>query len=104
MTTFNWTISAVERAVNLNGLQNVIQMVHWRYSGIDENDITAEVYDVIKLPTPNVENFIPFHEITTSDIIIILETLLDIPNMQQSIQLHIDLLINPVTITGPLYN
>ena len=115
MTTFYWTISAVERAVNLNGLPDVIQVVHWRYRGIDENGISAELYGANALGDPNPEDFTPYTEVTSVDVEGWLESIFSITDeeaevpvskldqMKLNIQDQIELLINPVTIIGPLY-
>jgi hypothetical protein len=104
MITFNWTISAVERAVSLDGLQDVIQTVHWRYRGTDENGVTAETYGATAVGQPNPQDFTPFDEVTASDVEGWLESLLDVPTMQENLQAQIALIITPTTITGPLYS
>jgi hypothetical protein len=104
MITFNWTISAVERAISLNGLQDVIQTVHWRYRGTDENGVTAETYGAVAVGQPNPQDFTPFDEITASDVEGWLENILDVPSMQANLESQITLIINPTTITGPLSN
>lgn len=104
MITFNWTISAVERAINLDGLQDVIQTVHWRYRGTDENGVTAETYGATAVGQPNPQDFTPFDDVTASDVEGWLESLLDVPTMQENLQAQIALLITPTTITGPLYS
>lgn len=104
MTTFDWTISAVERAINLDGLSNVIQIVWWRYRGTDENGVTAETCGATSVGAPNPQDFTPFDEVTASDVERWLEVLLDVPSMQANLEAQIALIINPVTITGPLAN
>jgi hypothetical protein len=104
MTTFNWTISAVERAVSLDGLQDVIQTVHWRYRGTDENGVTAETYGATAVGQPNPQDFTPFDEVTASDVEGWLEVLLDVTSMQANLEAQIALIITPTTITGPLYS
>ncbi len=104
MTTFNWTISATERAVNLDGLSDVIQVIHWRYRGTDENGVTAETYGATAVGAPNPQDFTPYDGITESDVIGWLEDILDVPSMQTSLEAQIALIITPTTITGPLYS
>jgi len=104
MITFNWTISAVERAINLDGLQDVIQTIHWRYRGTDENGVTAETYGATAVGAPNPQDFTPFDDVTASDVKAWLEVLLDVPSMQANLEAQIALLITPTTITGPLYS
>jgi hypothetical protein len=114
MTTFNWTISAVERAVSFNGLSDVIQIVHWRYRGTDENGISAENYGATTIGDPNPEGFTPYNEVTSSDVQGWLESIFSVGDiegsglsrleqMKSNIQDQIELLINPTTIVGPLY-
>jgi hypothetical protein len=119
MTTFNWTISAVERAVSLDELSDVIQTVHWRYRGTDENGITAETYGATPIGEPNPQDFTPWDEVTESDVIGWLENIMSVvpevaegeeaqptqlEKMQSNIENQIALLITPKTITGPLYS
>jgi len=114
MTTFNWTISAVERAVSLNGLSDVIQIVHWRYRGTDENGTSAENYGATTIGDPNPEDFTPYNEVTASDVEGWLESIFSVGDIEGSIsrldqmkfniQDQIELLINPITIVGPLYS
>lgn len=104
MTTFNWTISATERAVSLDGLSDVIQVIHWRYRGIDENGVTAETYGATSVGAPNPQDFTPYDGITASDVEGWLEDILDVSSMQTSLEAQIAILITPTTITGPLYS
>ena len=119
MTTFNWTISAAERAVSKDGLSDVIQTVHWRYRGTDENGITAETYGATSIGDPNPQDFTPFDEVTSLDVQGWLESIMSVvpeiaegedpkptqlQAMQANLQAQIDLLITPTTITGPLYS
>lgn len=113
MTTFNWTISAAERVLSLNGLQNVIKTIHWRYRGTDENEIMTELYGATSVGDPNPEDFTPYDGITESDVIGWLESILgavteegqpsQLDNMKSNIENQIALLINPITITSPLF-
>ena len=119
MTTFNWTISAVERALSKDGLSDVIQTVHWRYRGTDENGVTAETYGATAIGEPNPQDFTPWDEVTASDVEGWLENIMSVTppveegeepqksqleKIQDNIEAQITLLITPKTITGPLYS
>lgn len=104
MTTFTWAEPVAGRAVSKDGLADVIQTVHWRYRGTDENGISAETYGVTAIGDPNPEDFTPFDKVTASDVQGWLENLLDVPSMQANLQSQIDLIITPTTIIGPLYS
>lgn len=114
MTTFTWTISAVDRILQDGELQNVIKTVHWRYRGTDENETTAEIYGVVAIGDPNPQDFTPWDEVTASDVEGWLEAIFgdaseveegdqtQLEKMQQTIQNKIDLINNPTTVTSPL--
>lgn len=120
MITFNWTISAAEREVNLDGLENVIKTIHWTYRGTDENGVTAETYGATAIGSPNPESFTPWQEVSDQVAIGWLETILSttpalmpeeaetsptqLERLQANIEAQIALLIAPKTITGPLYS
>jgi len=119
MITFNWTISLVERAVSLDELSDVIQTVHWRYRGTDENSVTAETYGATPIGEPNPQDFSPWDSITETDVIGWLENIMSVipevvegeeiqptqlEKMQSNIEDKIALLITPKTITGSLYS
>jgi hypothetical protein len=115
MTTFNWTISAVERAISSNGLQDVIKVVHWRYRGTNNSGVTVETYGITNVGDPNPEDFTPYNGVTESDVIGWLESILgevlegmgydsQLVMMKKNIESQIELLVNPVMITGPLFS
>tara|TARA_R110000823_G_scaffold22828_1_gene68511 strand:- start:1203 stop:1592 length:390 start_codon:yes stop_codon:yes gene_type:complete len=124
MITFNWTISAVDRTLSLDGLTNVIKTVHWRYRATDENGVSTETYGATSLGEPNPNEFTPFNEVNESDVIIWLEDMLNIipdveiiegeevtevkisqlQQMKESLEAKIELIKQPKTITGPLYS
>jgi hypothetical protein len=124
MITFNWTISAVDRTLSLDGLTNVIKTVHWRYRATDENGVSTETYGATSLGEPNPNEFTPFKEVNESDVIIWLEDILNIipeveiiegeavaevkisqlQQMKESLEAQIELIKQPKTITGPLYS
>jgi hypothetical protein len=120
MTTFNWTISAAEREVNLDGLENVIKALHWVYRGTDENGVTAEAYGATAIGNPNPESFTPWQEVSDQVAIGWLENIMSttpalmpegaetsptkLERLQANIEAQIALLVAPKTITGPLYS
>ena len=120
MITFNWTISAAEREVNLDGLENVIKTLHWVYRGTDENGITAETYGLTAIGNPNPESFTPWQEVSDQVAIGWLEEILSttpalmpegaetsptkLERLQANIEAQIALLVAPKTITSPLYS
>ena len=102
MITFNWTISAAERELELDGLADVIKIVHGRYRGTDENGVTAETYGATSIGNPNPQDFTPWDEVTATDVEGWLEVIMRVvPDVEEA---NVALLISPKSLTGPLYS
>lgn len=76
MTTFSWTILAIEKIESLNELQNVIKNIHWRYLGVGENGMSAETYGTTSIEDPSPENFISLDKVKEFNYIKWLENIL----------------------------
>lgn len=100
--TYTWTISALDCKVSEEGMSDVVQTVHWRYRGTDENGVTYETYSATPVPTPNPEAFIPYPDLDLDTVTGWLESILDMEEIQAKIATQIDLIINPVMVTLPL--
>jgi hypothetical protein len=104
-TNFKWLISSMDCAVESNGLNNVINVIHYRYNATKiEGDKTyfAETYGAVNVAQPNPQNFIPYEDVTEQEIINWLEQILPVEAMQSSLEANIALQINPVEVTLPL--
>jgi hypothetical protein len=101
-TTFTWTISALDCAVSKDGLTNVVETIHWRYRGTNENDTTSEIYGAQSVGDPNPEEFTPYEDLTVEVVSQWLESIMDMEEMQQNIENQINELENPTHITLPL--
>jgi hypothetical protein len=101
-TTFTWTISALDCAVSKDGLTNVVETIHWRYRGTNENDTTSEIYGAQSVGDPNPEEFTPYEDLTVEVVSQWLESIMDMEEMQQNIENQINELEHPTHITLPL--
>jgi hypothetical protein len=105
MTQFKFVISALNCAVELEGLPDVIQCIHWRYQATQvDGDKTwfAETYGASGVAQPNPQNFIPYADVTEAEVISWLEQILPVDAMQASLEANIALQITPKEVTLPL--
>lgn len=100
--TYVWTISALDCAVSLDGMTDVVQTVHWRYRGTNENEITAEVYGAQAVGTPNPEAFIPYPDLDLDIVTSWLESVMDMESIQSNIIAQIQEIEHPTHVTLPL--
>jgi hypothetical protein len=104
-TVFSWTISALNCAVESEGLPDVINQIHYRYNATQEHDgkiYFADTYSVASVTQPNPQNFIPYADVTEAEVISWLEQILPVDAMQLGLENNIALQINPVEVTLPL--
>ena len=102
MTTYNWTIAALNCKVNENGMQDVVYNVHWRYTATNENDISADMYGMQYVSPPSEEGFTPYGQLTKEQVVGWLEGSMDVHSMNLYLDNQIELIVNPVDITPPL--
>lgn len=100
--TYTWTISALDCRVSEEGMSDVVQTVHWRYRGTDEDEVTYETYSATAVPTPTPEAFIPYPDLDLTIVTGWLESILDMEEIQAGIAAQIELIKHPVVVTLPL--
>ena len=104
MITYKWNVNPMDCVIDDDGLSNVVQTVHWRLIGTDENGVSSSVYGAASFPKPEAEGYIPFEDLTQEIILGWLETVLDIPAFEKQIEDAIYLINNPVMVQLSLPN
>jgi hypothetical protein len=82
MITYNLTIQSLEVLPTINGLNDVVDTVHWKYFAKD-NSIIEDVYGSIKLSSPEISSFIAYDNITEENIKEWVENNLDLEYYKQ---------------------
>lgn len=103
MITYKWTFPSFECILDENGLEKIVTMVHWRYSGTDEDEISFEAYGSITVGEPNPDAFTPYPDLSEEQVIGWMEDNMDVEQLQSDIANQINLIKNPVkqTFTAP---
>jgi hypothetical protein len=96
MINYNFEKPILEVKLIDGDLKNVITTVHYRYTGTDENGISADVYGAKGLNAPDPQNFTEFEDLDNETICDWLG--LDIESMEANIANQIDLKVNPKII------
>jgi hypothetical protein len=82
--------------ISEDGLTKVIQNVHWKLTGTDDNGVSSQVYGMQSFPPPSEEGFIPFDQCYQDVVIGWLNSVLDVPSLELQIADSIYLINNPV--------
>jgi hypothetical protein len=106
-TKYQWIISAVERKIKTNELEKVITAIHYRLQATREN-ISAEMYSLIQLSEPSLQNFTPYEELTKKQIINWIEILLgnELILIKENLEKELNEKENPITdvVLNPFNN
>ena len=101
MTTFIWTVTAMNAYPTVGTETDVVFTVHWTCSGV-QDAFSASVYSTRAVPTPT-GSFTPYNELTQDQVLgWIWNGGVDKTATEAAVQQQIDNLVNPPVVTPPL--
>lgn len=67
--TYNLNIVKLDVKISDNGLSGVVYIVHWKYTATSEDELfTSTTSGTANISSPDPENFIPFEDLTQSQV------------------------------------
>ena len=96
--TYNWVVGNLHAKIENDGLENVIQTIHWRLQATDENENVADVYGSCGLDAPESDSFISFDSLTKADIEGWLESKLDVDSLKAGLDSQLESIANPTHV------
>lgn len=103
---YTWVINQLNCLVDQDGLQDVINVIHWTYNATEIDDEGKEwfasMYSTSNVEQPNPQNFVPYPDVTEDQVISWLEAILPVSDMQASLASNIYLQQHPIEVTLPL--
>ena len=102
MINYTWNISRLDCAPSENGLTNVVKVINWGLTGIDENGTSASMSNLYPLPSPTPEGFTDYSTLTEETVIGWLESNLDVGYLQTVLANEIASKYNPHITPLPL--
>jgi hypothetical protein len=102
MITYTWDIFRLDCAPSENGLTDVVKIIHWGLTGIDENGVSASMSNSYPLPSPTPERFTDYSTLTEETVIGWLESNLDVGYLQTVLANEIATQYNPPITPLPL--
>lgn len=102
MITYTWSISKLDCAPSENGLTNIVKVIHWGLTGVDENGISASMSNSYPLPSPSPEAFTDYSTLTKETVIGWLESNLDVGYLKSILSNEIASQYNPPITSLPL--
>jgi hypothetical protein len=102
MITYTWSISKLDCAPAENGLTNIVKVIHWGLTGVDENGVSASMNNSYPLPSPSPEAFTDYSTLTQETVISWLESNLDVGYIKSRLSNEIASQYNPPITPLPL--
>ena len=102
MITYTWSISKLDCAPAENGLTNIVKVIHWGLTGVDENGVSASMSNSYPLPSPSPEAFTDYSTLTRETVISWLESNLDVGYIKSKLSNEITSQYNPPITPLPL--
>ena len=102
MITYTWSISKLDCAPSENGLTNIVKVIHWGLTGVDENGISASMSNSYPFPSPSPEAFTDYSTLTKETVIGWLESNLDVGYLKSILSNEIASQYNPPITSLPL--
>ena len=102
MITYTWGILQLDCAPSENGLTDVVKIIHWSLTGIDENGVSASFRNSYPLPSPSPEVFTDYSTLAEETVISWLENNLDVGYLHTYLANEIASKYNPPITPLPL--
>lgn len=96
MTTFTWIVKQL-LTQTIDGEQDYVVIANYEVTGVD-GEYTSSISDSARFSTANVDNFIPYDQLTNDIVVGWIKSVLGpdtVANYEESIQGQIDSQINP---------
>jgi hypothetical protein len=105
MSTKNWVVSQLDCLPQDGELKDFVVVCHWRrqaHEVVDGKEYNADVYSTQSFSPDNVENFIPYEDLTFDIVCGWLESSMDMEALDANLDTQIANLINPPIVSPPL--
>lgn len=102
--TITWKINALNCKPKEGSLNNVVITAHWQCDATD-GEHNASVYSTINLDSPNAQSFIPYNQLTESQVVAWVKSAMGqeaVQAAEESVAQQIQSLIAPAVVTLPL--
>lgn len=106
--TYTWDCKTVDVYPNHDNESDVVYNVHWRLNAVSDqqdaegNDYTATSYGTHSVNADDIENFVPFADLTNDLVTSWVTTVMgedEVDNLKSGLDNNIDGQINPTSVT-----
>ncbi len=105
MTTYKWIVNQMNEIPSIDGLTDVVSVVHWTRVAdtfIGGEPLSVSVYGSMACSQPSETDFTAYPDLTYEQVCSWLDAGLDVPALDANLDIQIENIINPPVITLPL--
>lgn len=96
--TYKWHVSNLHAKIENDGMQNVVETIHWRLQATDENENVVDIYGSCGLDAPESDSFISFDSLKQSNVEGWLESILDVDSLKAGLDSQLESIANPTHV------
>jgi hypothetical protein len=96
--TYTWLFPTLEAVPSVDGLTDVVHVVHWRLRGEDADGVSFEDYGTVTMEDPDPENFTPFADLTEADVLAWIAGEIDVAERKAIVAAQIERKKNPPVV------
>ena len=103
-TTYFWVVSQMDTIPSIDGLVDVVSVIHWRRNAVavdGDNTYFADVYGSMGCSTPSETDFTAYPDLTFEQVCSWLDAGLDVEALNANLDAQIENQINPPIIVLP---
>ncbi len=103
---YNWVVSSMQECPTTpDGLDDVVFVVNWRRTAteiVDDKTYYTDTFGQLNVPAPSPEDFTPYPDLTFEQVCGWLEAGLNTEQIDASLAIQLQNLINPPVVSLPL--
>jgi hypothetical protein len=104
MITFTYDIASLECKPEINGVENIVETVHWTVKAVD-GDYSVGAYGSVRLTVDEAANFEPYEDLTKEEIVTWTKDALGeeaVTRLEAALADQIETMKNPPVVKPPL--
>lgn len=97
--TYKWVINSLNAKIQEGDLENVVEIVHYRYQVEDADGDIVDIYGSVGVDAPEADGFIPYESLTQAHVESWLEAKLDVEELKTKLDAKLEAFKNPTHVS-----
>lgn len=94
MVEYNWEVLSLYSSIRENGLDDIIKRITYKVTA-KRGNVAVDFFNDVNLPFPDENNFIPFKDLTSEEVVNWIKSVVDIPQLESGLIAALDTANDP---------